>query len=154
MVLSNIGTIVLSFPSTSTDSDSKSIILAPRNDRTTSSQVQMLSLANTISRLLAGPIADFVSPIASYLPNGERCFPRKHLISRMAFLVGACFILALTCFWMEVGVRSQAGVWVLRWLIIKLHTCRILTTCTVLGRALLMEPPSRSCKLPHAFLLS
>ena len=120
MVLSNIGTIVLSLPSTSTSSDSN-ITLAPLNDRITSSQVQMLSLANTISRLFAGPIADFVSPVASYLPNGERCFPRKHLVSRMAFLVGACFMLAMTCFWMEVGVRSQADVWVLR--------CDLLSSC-------------------------
>lgn len=113
MILSNIGTIVLSLPPSSSSSG-VGLMRVPSADIATSTQVRILSLANTISRLLVGPLADFVSPVASYLPNGDLCFPRKHRISRMAFLMGSSALLAITCGWMEVGVRSQAGVWALR----------------------------------------
>ncbi|KAH7923524.1 MFS general substrate transporter [Leucogyrophana mollusca] len=111
MVLSNIGTIVLSLPS-----HSSTIITSftvPSTDIATSTQVRILSLANTISRLLVGPLADFVSPVASYLPSGIRSFPRKHHISRMAFLTLSTLVLIFTYLWMVVGVRSQGAVWAL-----------------------------------------
>jgi len=89
------------------------MFLVPATDVATSTQVRILSLANTISRLLVGPLADFVSPIASYLPNGDPVYPRKHRVSRIAFLVGSAILLAITYAWMLFGIRSQAALWAL-----------------------------------------
>lgn len=118
MVISNIGTIILSLPSSSSTSTMAAV---PTTDISNSTQVRLLSLANTCSRLLVGPLADFISPVASYLPSGIRCFPRKHHVSRVAFLSAATFILAITFFWMEVGVRSQEAVWILRYSPLLMH---------------------------------
>jgi hypothetical protein len=114
MVISNIGTIVLSLP-ISSSSSGINVLGVPSTDVATSTQVRILSLSNTVSRLLVGPVADFVSPVASYLPNGDRSYPRKHRISRIAFLVGPTILLASTYFWMELGIRSQATLWALRY---------------------------------------
>jgi len=110
MVLSNIGTIVLSVPA-----QSSSIVKAfeASSDATTSLQVRILSLANTISRLLVGPLADFISPVAFLLPSGERSFTRKHHMSRVLFLTFSTTVLALTFSWMVVGVHSEASLWAL-----------------------------------------
>lgn len=98
-------------------------------------QVQLLSLTNTLSRLVIGPLADFIAPVpVSFLrpttdaaaddeetspSDGSRyelegvdnsevapltsddykkervyyAFPRKHYVSRIAFLLGACTLL-------------------------------------------------------------
>jgi hypothetical protein len=110
MVISNIGTIVLSLPPSSSSSGIN-VLGVPSTDSATSTQV-------TISRLLVGPVADYVSPVASYLPNGDRTYPRKHRVSRIAFLVGSTILLACTYFWMEIGIRSQAAVWALRYVLL------------------------------------
>lgn len=111
MVISNIGTIVLSLPSPGINT----LVRVPSTDVATSTQVRILSLASTISRLLVGPLADFLSPIASYLPNGDRYYPRTHHVSRISFLLGSALLLAITYIWMEIGIRSQAALWVLRY---------------------------------------
>ncbi|KAJ7219167.1 MFS general substrate transporter [Mycena pura] len=98
MIISNIGTIVLSLPSGS----------ATVFSGVAAAQVQTLAISNTVTRLLTGPIADFVSPVVSHVPT-----VRKHYISRAAFLVAPAAALAFTSFWMELGVRSQGDVWVL-----------------------------------------
>ncbi|KAJ7156094.1 MFS general substrate transporter [Mycena crocata] len=72
MVISNVGTIVLSLPSVH-------------------------------STVPSGP-----SAVASM-----QFSPRRHYISRAAFLVGAATVLAFAFLWMEVGVRSRANLWVL-----------------------------------------
>ncbi|KAI5987318.1 MFS general substrate transporter [Pisolithus marmoratus] len=111
MIMSNIGTIVLSlppryFPTAAVDG-------IPSGDIATSTQVRTISISNTISRLVVGPLADIVSPVTSHLQPGSRGVRRKHLISRIAFLTFSCFILICTYLWMVVGVRSQAALWVL-----------------------------------------
>ncbi|KAH8117341.1 MFS general substrate transporter [Phellopilus nigrolimitatus] len=110
MVIGNIGTIVLSLPSSS---PVPSYISTSSAASATAVQVRLLSLSNTLSRLLVGPLADFVSPVASYLPSGSIYFARKHRISRIAFLSAASALLALTYSWMELCVRSREGLWVL-----------------------------------------
>jgi len=107
MVISNIGTIVLSLPR---DEFSATAAGSPS---ATATQVRLLSVCNTVSRLLVGPLADFVSPVAAYLPCGTVHYPRKHRVSRVAFLSGASALLIVTFAWMEVGVRSQQAVWAL-----------------------------------------
>ncbi|KAA1474901.1 MFS general substrate transporter [Dentipellis sp. KUC8613] len=110
MVISNIGTIVLSLPSSAQRGIS---VLTSSADAATSTQVRVLSVANTVSRLIAGPLADFTSPVASYLPSGVRSFPRKHFASRVVFLTGATFFLAIAFLSLELGIRTQEGLWVL-----------------------------------------
>jgi len=112
MVISNIGTIVLSLPASPSPSGINVFDVSP-TEAATSTQVRILSISNTISRLLVGPVADLISPVASYLPNGDRTYPRKRPVSRIAFLAGSTILLAGTYSWMEVGIRSLAALWTL-----------------------------------------
>ncbi|CAA7271802.1 unnamed protein product [Cyclocybe aegerita] len=79
----------------------------------TASQVNLISIANTISRISVGPLADFISPVAAYLPTGAQISPRKHIVSRFAFLSGSATLLVFTFTWMVYGVRNQGDIWVL-----------------------------------------
>ena len=113
MVISNIGSIVLSLPSAS----SPALISSTSSSTAimTSTQVRILSISNTISRLFVGPIADFVSPVGSYLPSGDLHYPRKHRVSRMSFLFGSSILLIFTFGWMQFGIRTQQELWILRY---------------------------------------
>lgn len=93
MVLSNMGTIVLSLPSTTSQDNA-------------SNQVRILSLSNTLSRIVVGPFADFVSPSGGIV--------RKHRVSRIAFLFAASILLCVTSLWTVVGIRTQEQLWILR----------------------------------------
>ncbi|KAI0035708.1 MFS general substrate transporter [Vararia minispora EC-137] len=108
MVISNIGSITLSLPSVRT---AGFVALDRETDIATSTQVRVISLSNTVARLVSGPLADFISPIASYLPSGVRSYPRKHWISRMAFTVGAGVLCVLGFLSLEIAIRSQASLW-------------------------------------------
>ena len=105
MVISNIGTIVLSLPSSSTPGYSAG------DNAATSTQVRFLSVANTVSRLLSGPLADYTSPVPEASPAVA---PRKHLISRVAFLTGASVLLIVSFGLLETIIRTREGLWVLR----------------------------------------
>lgn len=106
MVISNIGTIVLSLAS-----QPPSTIGAPSTDVATATQVQFLSIANTLSRLVVGPLADFVSPTAT--ASGTQSISRKRHVSRVAFLFFSVLVLAFTYLWMVLGVKSQVDLWAL-----------------------------------------
>lgn len=80
------------------------------SESTASTQVKIIATSNTVTRLLAGPLADLLSPTKS----GVESTSRKHYISRAFFLVGSAVFLLFTFLWMEAGVRTQADVWVLR----------------------------------------
>lgn len=110
MVISNIGTIVLSLPSRSTVVDAGMHIA----DSAASKNVRILSLSNTISRILVGPFADYVSPVAAYLPTGTIVFARKHRVSRFIFLSIPAFVLGVSFLWMELAVHDREGAWILR----------------------------------------
>jgi len=110
MIISNIGTIILSLPSqiyTIHDTPSTAVV--------TATQVRMLSIANTLSRLIVGPLADIVSPATSRTIDDNRGFLRQHRISRIAFLTFSAAVLVCAYTWVVVGVREQAGIWVLRY---------------------------------------
>ena len=117
MVISNIGTIVLSLPPSSSTSSTLLSNTQYSPASATATQVRLLSISNTVSRLLVGPLADFVSPVASYLPCGTIYFSRKHRISRIAFLTVSSVLLFLTYANMEFFIRSRAGIWMLRFVI-------------------------------------
>ncbi|KAF6765100.1 MFS general substrate transporter [Ephemerocybe angulata] len=108
MIISNIGTIVLSLPPYTIEQTGGSSAQAY-----TSRQVKLLSLSNTISRITVGVLADFISPVASYLPCGARTFPRKHRITRIAFLSLSSLMLASTFIWMNNRVLTRDDIWTL-----------------------------------------
>ncbi|KAF8120805.1 MFS general substrate transporter [Boletus edulis] len=111
MIISNIGTIVLSLPSPiSTNSafvNTSSIVSM------TATQVRVLSISNTLSRLVVGPLADIVSPVPSRTIDGNRGTLREHHISRIAFMTFSTATLACTYAWMVIGVKEQVGIWAL-----------------------------------------
>ena len=106
MVQSNIGTIIMALPPSLTGWLSGQLIDASPAAR----QVKILSISNTISRIVVGPLADFVSPVAI---TGE-VSSRKARINRYVFLSGSASLLSLTFLWMVVGVKTREQVWVLR----------------------------------------
>lgn len=108
MVQSNIGTITLSLPP-----DPSAVSETP-SEVTIATQVRLLAIANTVSRLLSGTLADILSPVARYLPNGMYCFTKKQRFSRVLFLTFGTLILVFSFVWTEVAVRSRRAIWVLR----------------------------------------
>jgi len=111
MIISNLGTIVLSLPSQTYIIPA--FVDTPSTALMTTTQVRVLSLANTLSRLLVGPLADIVSPVPSRTIDDNRGFLRQHRISRIAFLTFSTAVLVSTYAWMVIGVREQAGIWAL-----------------------------------------
>jgi len=110
MVISNIGTIVAALPSNASDQETIGFYSVVDN---TPQQVRLISIANTFTRIFVGPLADYVSPVASYLPNGTIVRARKHRISRVSFLFGSATLLALTFCWAFTGITTQEGLWAL-----------------------------------------
>jgi hypothetical protein len=108
MVISNIGTIVLSLP------NARVVPSSALSDHATSKQVRILSIANTLSRIVVGPLADLVSPVAIRLPTGTVVYPRKHRVSRVVFLTAPALLLACIFVWMAFGVMSREAVRTLR----------------------------------------
>lgn len=111
MVISNIGTIVAALPSMASDKVASNSVSAIDS---TPQQVRLISIANTFTRILVGPLADYVSPVASYLPNGTIVHKRKHRISRVCFLFVSAVLLTLTFLWTSFGITTQDGIWALR----------------------------------------
>ncbi|KAI0636820.1 MFS general substrate transporter [Trametes polyzona] len=101
MVVSNLGSIVLSLPSASASNASANV----------ATQVRLLSVFNTLSRLLVGPLADVLAPVASYLDGGVWAFSRRRRLSRVVFAVATALVLAATFAWLELAVRTQEAVW-------------------------------------------
>ena len=101
MVVSNLGSIVLALPSSSPGNTTAHV----------AHEVRLLALANTLSRLAVGPLADALAPVASRRADGVWAFSRKRHTSRVAFMIGTSLLLALTFAWLEVGVRTQEAVW-------------------------------------------
>lgn len=110
MVISNIGTIILSLPSTISDTV---ITKVPACEAAIATQVRLIAISNTACRFIVGPLADYFSPVASYMPNGVFGFHRKHHASRVLYFTAGAVILALSFAWTEIGVRSQSAVWIL-----------------------------------------
>ncbi|KAH6918692.1 major facilitator superfamily domain-containing protein [Coprinopsis sp. MPI-PUGE-AT-0042] len=108
MIISNIGTIVVSLPPVSIERSGNAASQA-----STAQQVKLLSLSNTISRISVGLIADFVSPIASLLPSGVQVFPQRHRITRVIFLTLSSLVLAWTFWWASSRAVTRDDVWVL-----------------------------------------
>ncbi|KAI0748276.1 MFS general substrate transporter [Daedaleopsis nitida] len=100
MVVSNLGSIVLALPSAGSSTTAN-----------VSQQVRLLSFFNTLSRLLVGPLADAIAPVASRLDGGVWAFARKRTTSRVVFMLVVSATLAATFAWLVVGVRTQEAIW-------------------------------------------
>ena len=120
MVIANIGTISLALPTKDVTSGlpATSTLASNAGVSTAATQVRLLSLSNTISRITTGPMADFISPVASYLPSGLLMLPRQHKVSRVAFLLGACLLMTVAFLWMTFGVTSQKEIWAFRFALV------------------------------------
>ncbi|KAJ7582909.1 MFS general substrate transporter [Mycena floridula] len=92
MVISNIGSIVLSLPS-------------PNQNDNTATQVRLLSISNTASRILLGPLADFLSPSVAA--------PAKRRVNRIVFLFTGSLVISVITLIMAVGIRQQNQLWLL-----------------------------------------
>jgi len=101
MVISNIGTIIMALPQSSTGRLSGQLI----EGSPVADQVKILSISNTVSRIVFGPLADFVSPVED--------LSRKPRINRFVFLSGSASLLSIIFLWMAVGVETRQQVWVL-----------------------------------------
>lgn len=114
--MSNIGTIVLGVPVSSNVSPSPEFPGASthRDDTssTTPTQVRLLSLSNTLSRLITGPLADYLAPTGLLnTTTGALQFPSHRRVSRLLFPLLAALILSLSYFWMATGVRTQQDIY-------------------------------------------
>jgi hypothetical protein len=104
--MSNIGTIIMALPQPSTGRLLGQLI----DGSPAADQVKILSISNTVSRIVFGPLADFVSPVAF----SSEVLSRKARINRLVFLSGSACLLSLIFLWMAVGVETRQQVWVLR----------------------------------------
>lgn len=107
MVISNIGTIVMSLPS---DGVSNNLMDA---SSAAAFQVKLFSVANTVARITVGSLADLLVPSAS--PDITAAVTlRKHRFSRYTFLAISALMMAATFAWTALKVRTHNQVWVLR----------------------------------------
>ena len=88
--------------------------LSTSAETVTTTQVRLLSISNTLSRLISGPLADFISPLTSRIP-GDRPPSRKYRFSRLVLLSGASLLLAGAFVYLELAVRTPDDLWILRY---------------------------------------
>ena len=116
MIISNIGTIVLSLNSERTSSigDPSSAAAA------TATQVRLISVSNTLSRVISGPLADLISPVTSRASGELSSSPQRYRISRVALLSLIPLLLAGTFLYLELAIRAPSDLWILRYAVLLL----------------------------------
>ena len=111
MILSNIGTIVLSLYSEHTSSAGVPSSAAAA----TATQVRLISVSNTLSRIVSGPLADLIFP-ATPRSSGELSSPpQRYRVNRVSLLVFIPLLLAGTFLYLELAIRSPDDLWILRY---------------------------------------
>jgi hypothetical protein len=88
--------------------------LSTSAETVTTTQVRLLAISNTLSRLISGPLADFISPLTSRIP-GDRPPSRKYRISRVVLLSGASLLIAGAFVYLELVIRTPGDLWILRY---------------------------------------
>jgi hypothetical protein len=114
MVMSNIGTIVLGVPVGSSGRSSPTFPGTYTGDvsSTASTQVRLISLSNTLSRLITGPLADYLAPVGLLNSvTGVLHFPSHKRFSRLLFPLLSALVLSLSYLWMAIGVRTQQDIY-------------------------------------------
>ena len=89
--------------------------LSSSAETVTTTQVRLISIANTLSRLISGPLADFISPLPSHIPASGPPPSRKCRISRVAILSGTSLLLAGAYIYLELAIRTPDDLWILRY---------------------------------------
>ncbi len=109
--MSNIGTIVLSL-----NPDLTSGIGGPFSAAAaTATQVRLISISNTLSRVVVGPLADLISPVTSRASGDLPSSPQRYRISRVALLSFVPLLLVGTFLYLELAIRSPDDLWILRY---------------------------------------
>src|SRR5258706_7522240 len=114
MVMSNIGTIVLGVPVSSNGRSSPTYPGTYAGDAlgTAPTQVRLISLSNTLSRLITGPLADYLAPVGLLNSvTGVLQFPSHRRFSRLLFPLLSALVMSLSYLWMTVGVRTQQDIY-------------------------------------------
>ncbi|KAG8967926.1 putative monocarboxylate transporter mch1 [Tulasnella sp. 419] len=100
MIIGNVATIVVSLPK----AESPKLTVIPN---IVSSQVQIISISNTLSRLIAGPLIDIFCP-SPFATDARRPWPgRVGIIASAAMLLGTAYA------YMATLVKFQSQVWLL-----------------------------------------
>lgn len=109
MVISNAGSIVFALPATVAATASSTVV--------TAQQVRILSFSNTVSRLVAGSVADWMSPIGhkSHEDEEELGIRRHKLTSRVVFLACFSFALSVTFAYAAFLMKTREQLWPLRY---------------------------------------
>jgi hypothetical protein len=111
MIISNIGTIVLSLNSDLTSGTG----LPSSAAAATATQVRLISVSNTLSRVVSGPLADIISPVTSRASGNLPPSPPRYRISRVALLSFIPLLLAGTFLYLELAIRVPDDLWILRY---------------------------------------
>ena len=112
--MSNIGTIVLGVPVSSNSRSSPTYPGTYTSDAlsTAPTQVRLVSLSNTLSRLITGPLADYLAPVGLLNSvTGVLQFPSHRRFSRLLFPLLSAFVMSLSYLWMVMGVRTQQDIY-------------------------------------------
>ncbi|GAA5868412.1 hypothetical protein JCM1840_006984 [Sporobolomyces johnsonii] len=72
--------------------------------------IALLSVANTLSRLIVGALSDYLATPASAVDETRRTIRKR--VSRLVFLLGACLALSIAYGWAGTGMTSERGLWV------------------------------------------
>ena len=86
----------------------------------TATQVRLLSISNTLSRLISGALADFISPLTSHIPGNGPSRPQSYRMSRVILLSGTSLLLAGTFIYLELAIRTPDSLRILRYVPINL----------------------------------
>ena len=112
--MSNIGTIVLGVPVSSNSDSSRTFpgTYAGDASSTAPTQVRLISLSNTLSRLITGPLADYLAPVGLLNSvTGVLHFPSHRRFSRLLFPLLSATVMSLSYLWMTIGVRTQQDIY-------------------------------------------
>ncbi|KAH9001232.1 major facilitator superfamily domain-containing protein [Lactarius akahatsu] len=109
MIMSNIGTIILSLYSERTVSIGGSSSAAAA----TATQVRLISISNTLSRVVVGPLADLISPVTSRASGDSPSSPQRYRVSRVALLSFVPVLLVGTFLYLELAIRTPGDLWIL-----------------------------------------
>jgi hypothetical protein len=119
----------------------------------TATQVRLLSISNTLSRLLSGPLADFISPLTTHVPRDAPSRLPSYRISRVMLLSGISLLLAGTFLYLELAIRTPDSLRVLRYVVMtQFEFAHYSMDLSVLVPVLRTVPHSQFCAL--AFLVS
>jgi hypothetical protein len=87
--------------------------LSTSSESVTTTQVRLISISNTLSRLISGPLADFISPLT--FPGDGPPPRRRYRFSRVVLLSGTSLLLAGAFVYLELAIRTPGDLWILRY---------------------------------------